>query len=105
MLYNVYRWGILNKENLTDDEVVSLTGIKKNSVNSYMRRNTVTRSGYCVVRSVAKVMPVEKSYVIDDTKFTKDWNNMMAAADLIRKGLGRLVCHGGRKYVEVIDNG
>ncbi|MDF2537446.1 MAG: hypothetical protein K0S76_467 [Herbinix sp.] len=103
--YNVYKDGKLIKANVNCYEVSDITGISKEKISKIASREAIvngfriTLGGKNELRVRRVQTPDNKTLVVVDSELIMQWNEVMAAAELIRKG-GKIVCKNGKRYVE-----
>ena len=112
--YNLYQHGKLIKKDIPSREVESITGLELLNLVSLAKYNSTFGDGYTVeinrkVVTEPKKKPKPKTGDVQkewEQKYIDAWNDIYDAAELIRKGKGKIVQKkvNGKwvKYVEVI---
>lgn len=112
--YNLYQHGKLIKKDIPSREVESITGLEVLNLVSLAKYKSTFGDGYTVeinrkVVTEPKKKPKPKTGDVEkkwEQKYIDAWNDIYDAAELIRKGKGKIVKEkvNGKwvKYVEAI---
>lgn len=110
--YNVYKDGELIISGVNNKEVRVMTGLNNSQVATYANSGRKYKGFEIEIMSTIEITPkpkIVKSIINEDKQFNlpeelkRDWDNMCKAAEIIKSGKGKIVCHNGKRFVEVIE--